>query len=467
MKQLRLSRFALIIFAFTIALVVYWVVDTRCSSVQPLVSPTPLAPTHAGNTNTPPTLPSAPTTTELTASTSAPANPILTKLMSTVTEADLEFYECALDRFRYDGPPEEIIPVGVVPLTIERSLFRTFLCNLTVSFKHLVVIVNGFADDVNDDIKALEILLPKDHFHVYRRPEITSFSGCVNIGFEFALSLPFDEAPYLTVFNSDTRYSAGFLNRFARHVRETVLPDKPLFEQLTKEVEDEVAAAKRDNRTTLRTLGLKGLSQSVALPDRLRYGDPQVMRDLFAKHTGVFTHVTRTMCSFAVSRLVVATAGLYDENFFPAYGEDYDWVARVDLMGFNHWEPGEKNIFGSFQHILNGMLGTVGVVKDRTPASFYLGLSLRNMIDTWMIYKYTEVKWGGTAGALYAKPYLTVKYTSPFNSTGIAIPLDVWVFDEPYMNSVKAVGFRYTSKESILRYNISLLLPLNMSQYAP
>lgn len=65
---------------------------------------------------------------------------------------------------------------------------------------------------------------------------------------------------------------------------------------------------------------------SSLLPSRIRLMGAEDMSSVFRHLTGLFFANSRfEMSSFAISRLHLGTVGLLDENYYPAYGEDFDY----------------------------------------------------------------------------------------------------------------------------------------------
>jgi GT2 family glycosyltransferase len=111
---------------------------------------------------------------------------------------------------------------------------------------------------------------------------------------------------------------------------------------------------------------------------------------------------------WAVTAVGILSAGLFDENFWPAYLEDCDWFYRCNLLGLSL-----VDVLG-----LKSRHGDADQPKSCTSRSnTELGLAIVRCVD--QNYGYYERKWGGPNGR--------ERHRNPFNNP--KWPPWAWRFD--------------------------------------
>jgi len=111
---------------------------------------------------------------------------------------------------------------------------------------------------------------------------------------------------------------------------------------------------------------------------------------------------------FAVTALGIATVGLWDENFYPAYLEDCDWSVRADRLGVLRVNVPDC-------HAIHGderLSGSCTVNSDPVARAANVRTHGRNFV-------YYQRKWGGINGA--------ETFEHPFNDP--RWPISHWQFD--------------------------------------
>lgn len=119
---------------------------------------------------------------------------------------------------------------------------------------------------------------------------------------------------------------------------------------------------------------------------------------------GIVADGINNMACFGITANCVQRVGLFDENFFPAYGEDIDYMRRCRLLGVEH-------------RYLQG----TGMRHDRSSTVKALPAELQDRNrETFEANKaYYERKWGGWEGQ--------ETFEHPFNDPGW--PVWAWKFD--------------------------------------
>lgn len=119
---------------------------------------------------------------------------------------------------------------------------------------------------------------------------------------------------------------------------------------------------------------------------------------------GIVADGINNMACFGITAKCVDKVGLFDENFYPAYGEDIDYMRRCRLLGLEH-------------RYLQG----TGMRHDRSSTVKALPAELQDRNrETFEANKaYYERKWGGWEGQ--------ETFEHPFNDPGW--PVWAWKFD--------------------------------------
>ncbi len=110
-----------------------------------------------------------------------------------------------------------------------------------------------------------------------------------------------------------------------------------------------------------------------------------------------------------ITRLGVEKVGLYDENFYPMYLEDFDWMYRAKLADLI-----PENVEGT-----NTLHGEHGECAATARSS--IEVSRQNEKNWPILSNYYFQKWGGhRIGA-------SEKFTTPFNNPHL--PIQYWQYD--------------------------------------
>lgn len=207
---------------------------------------------------------------------------------------------------------------------------------------------------------------------------------------------------------------------------------------------------------------------SSLLPRRIRQMSVNDMSSAFDHHTGLFFANSRfEMSSFAISRLHLGTVGLLDENYYPAYGEEFDYKWRSAALGFSYYvSPVDE-----FIHYENANLQ---VGSKQNPLLFPRGTEWHFADDNYeeekkkkrkcgqlikfkrMNYQpirlhYRRSKWFPFSSRLIVD---TNRSASPFAG---ALPIDVWVKDHRRIHSIWEVGEGLRCRCTVVPYNTSHL----------
>jgi len=121
---------------------------------------------------------------------------------------------------------------------------------------------------------------------------------------------------------------------------------------------------------------------------------------------------------FGMNRSCVDMVGLFDENFWPAYDEDLDYVTRLSLA------KGKIYLFGA------------NVIHEHSTA-IRSDPKLRQLIGKThgMNDQYFIRKWGSKNPNEFVGPQVYGSYTRPFNND--KLPLSYWAIDEDMMTKKK------------------------------
>lgn len=113
---------------------------------------------------------------------------------------------------------------------------------------------------------------------------------------------------------------------------------------------------------------------------------------------------------FAISRLGVNAVGLFDENFYPAYYEDFDWLYRAGLVDANRCRAVATKALHGFSGESSATIRSteeIGRKNERTYA--------HNV-------EYYKLKWGGD--------WKQEKFRHPFNDPRLSV--DYWKFSPEF-----------------------------------
>ncbi|RNF02036.1 beta-galactofuranosyl transferase [Trypanosoma conorhini] len=313
-----------------------------------------------------------------------------------------------------DNSGENVIPLMVVPLMLDLVEFKKVICNISVPIRRLVLVQNGEEAKLWLHLQKVENLYGRTGRLIVRHfPENTAYSSAVNVGLRFLLSLPCEEAPFVVVTNSDVTFSPELLPKLLRDAYAQTRHDAARMDALAAEVANEpneYSRASGRNMKLLRSTPEDGrLSTSALLPDRIRYAPLDARATAFSQHYACFCAQYDGWCftSVILTRLAFSTVGYFDENIYPAYFEDVDYLLRLRLRGFKE----RKVRYGTFVHqlALNARLSKKLQVKE---AIWY-----RRVRQFSSNYVCAYAKWGRMAE-------FDSGYKEPFNGT---VPVDVWV----------------------------------------
>ncbi len=108
-----------------------------------------------------------------------------------------------------------------------------------------------------------------------------------------------------------------------------------------------------------------------------------------------------------ITRLGVEKVGLYDENFYPMYLEDLDWIYRSKLAGLPPEMVPDLNT-------LHGMNGECAATTASCP-----NVKAQNEKNWPILIEYYARKWGGS--------YSLERFKTPFDNPNL--PVQYWQYD--------------------------------------
>ena len=321
------------------------------------------------------------------------------------------------------------IPYLVLPVTVEQGDMKALMCNLTVQIRHLMYVQNGGVGSMTaflDHVQAAFAFTSR--LKLPRMPQNYGYSVALNVAMRDALSLPFDEVPFLMMANNDVQIPGGMLEAGLPQMYVHSLAGRARVAELEAEVatEPNEYTPVRFRDVPLRsTDGRHLLVTSRLLPDRIRYQSKAERRTAFADYYGALHPDASDQTAFwGLSRLAMEVTGYFDENCYPAYYEDTDYLRRMWLLGFmslriKGFEGTPLRHIGGgsilsvkpfaaapqFGDVLPFILGTVYVVQ--------LSFSGKYMAAK---YRPTDARWLDSA---IDEPY-----------PGNDMPLDAYVLDE-------------------------------------
>jgi glycosyltransferase involved in cell wall biosynthesis len=282
----------------------------------------------------------------------------------------MEFVHCLEQRLRVDRRTKRELPINndkpfipyvVLPVTFELRDIKQFMCNLTVPFKHLMYVQNGPIYSMSEFLDATEAIFAfTPRLQIRRYPKNLGYAGALNVAMRHALTFPFEEVPYFFMSNNDVRFHES-----------TLLEALPRFlsasmdgAELLKEFMAEVATEPNEyTPEVFRDVPLRSsdaehvLVTSRYLPDRIRYMSVVNRSKIFRGHAGVlYPDMSQQTAVWGISRLMMETVGFFDENCFPAYYEDTEYLTRTELFGFDVIHAAQSK--GGTIHLVNNFLVT-------------------------------------------------------------------------------------------------------------
>nr|ACS87821.1 putative galactofuranosyltransferase [Angomonas deanei] len=273
----------------------------------------------------------------------------------------MEYIDCLEQRLRVDRQSKMEIPIQdteaffpylVLPITFELRDLKQFLCNVTVPVKHLMIVQNGPLRSTSEFLDATEAIFAFTPRLVVRRfPRNRGYAGALNVGMRHAMSFPIEEVPFYFMSNTDVRFRESTLVQGLPRFQAASLKGADLLQQLQAEVatEPNEYTPPQFRDVPLRSWdGEHVLTTSRSLPDRVRYMAVADRRTIFRDHVGLlYPNMDPQTAAWGFSRLMIETVGFFDENCFPAYYEDSEYISRSQLFGFK---------------VMRGVLSTVGMV---------------------------------------------------------------------------------------------------------
>lgn len=261
----------------------------------------------------------------------------------------LEYVNCLEKRLQVDrhagtelpiSDDKPFIPYIVLPVTFELRDIKQYICNLTVPFKHLMFVQNGPIYSMSEFLDATEAIFAfTPRLQIRRYPKNLGYAGALNVAMRHALTFPFAEVPYFFMSNNDVRFHPRTLEEALPKFLAASMSGAELLKEFIAEV------ATEPNQYTpeaFRAVPLRSsdgehvLVTSRYLPDRVRYMSAMDRAKIFRGHAGVlYPDQNQQTAVWALSRLAIETVGFFDENCFPAYYEDTEYLTRTQLFGFS------------------------------------------------------------------------------------------------------------------------------------
>ncbi|GET91771.1 beta galactofuranosyl glycosyle transferase [Leishmania tarentolae] len=369
-----------------------------------------------------------------------------------------ELSACTRRWLQTDGvPADTIIPFAIVPVTLEWLDFCMFMCRVHARVRYLYILQNGAVEEMTALLTKLRSAVPSERLIIEYRPQNIGYAAAVNEGYRMALQKAHAEVPFIGVFNCDVYFERRYFDGYIPVVYKMLAPDAARIRALEEEVQNEEKAALAVGRRTLRASAatMPGLSISMLLSDRVRYASFAEQQNEFKGHIGMFYYENKSMCAFLVSRLALLVGGFLDENFYPAYFEDYDWQFRLENLGFGKF-TGASTQFGSFFHRVGGNIRAI----DNGPTNRSTSYDMEAMRVERMLNAKPGVDYGETKWAWHREAHIAMTTTS-FPQLRFIVPLDVWVLDTARHQLIIDIGTgRQPSVEMSNTYNLSLLSSL-------
>ncbi|KPI82607.1 beta galactofuranosyl transferase, partial [Leptomonas seymouri] len=205
-----------------------------------------------------------------------------------------------------------------------------------------MLINNGEFKPLRDLLERLEKKLPtymNKNLFISHHPENTGYAAAVNEGLRRVLTYPVKEVPWVFITNADVRFGGTLIPEFVKVVNTYTKDQEIRIQKLQDEVAKEAQelTTVTDRRFTYRSDKLPVVT-APSLPYRIRIMPYSKMRTQFGGIYGMFfTNTIPHMATFALARLTLETVGFFDENYYPAYGEDHDYVWRMHALGFRDY----------------------------------------------------------------------------------------------------------------------------------
>lgn len=378
--------------------------------------------------------------------------------------SDNEFVRClsnSLSRALTNGSkPADTIPFLIIPVTMDVYDLKHLFCNITAPISKIMLINNGnfsVMEKLVDLVKLkLAEFVDRQLFITHHR-ENTGYSGAINEGLRKSLEFPIKEVPWVLICNADVRFSQDLFPKMTAIIEKETAADGEIMASLQTEVDEENAevangsTSKFDNKFAYHS-SEGNIVTSQLLPKRIRMMSDKEMQKQFKEHYGIFypSH-SPDMAAFVLTRLIISTVGFFDENYFPAYGEDDDFRWRAQALGFKSYNMSP----GLFRHYNNANLraallaDNLGIFKSRTIKKQFMQFKRMNYQPFRLSYR--RLKW------FPGMNYLDVnegREPLPFKGS---IPVDMWILDHKRYQSIRDVGEAKICNSGYSEYNSSLL----------
>ncbi|CAJ1989321.1 beta galactofuranosyl transferase / LPG1 [Leishmania donovani] len=370
--------------------------------------------------------------------------------------SDENFFHCIAERLSYKEQHPARIPYVLIPVTMDYQDIKQLFCNITVPMTYIMFINNGMFRPLRSLLDRLAVDLRDyvdQNLFIIHHPENIGYASAVNEGLRHALNFSVAKVPWVFITNADVRFAPGLIDEFVSQANEKTQGQLERIRRLDQEI---IAEARTLRNVPNRRFAFRSSQHPIitasSLPYRIRTMPPEEMKKQFADTYGIFyTDHKDFMATFALSRLAIATVGFFDENYYPAYGEDHDYVWRMAALGYQKYfsEPGK------FVHFENANLNVGGSARNRgifkNTAYFLQSVKFGRMNYQPFRLQYRRAKWFPDGVTIYQD---TGRNPLPFNGT---IPLDMWVLDTDRRRSIWEIGENIRCHRDYKPYSMKLL----------
>ncbi|CBZ27568.1 beta galactofuranosyl transferase [Leishmania mexicana MHOM/GT/2001/U1103] len=370
--------------------------------------------------------------------------------------SDENFFHCVAERLSYKEEHPARIPYVLIPVTMDYQDIKQLFCNTTAPMTYITFINNGMFLPLRSLLDRLAVELGHyvdKNLFIIHHPENIGYAAAVNEGLRHALSFSVAQVPWVFITNADVRFAPGLIAEFVAQTKEKTEGQLERIRSLDLEVIAEARTLENvpDPRFAFHSNSYPIITAS-SLPYRIRTMPPQEMKKQFADTYGIFyTDYKEFMATFALSRLAIATVGFFDENYYPAYGEDHDYLWRMAALGYKKYFS-ER---GKYVHYENANLKVDEAARNRgifkSTVYFIQSMKFGRMNHQPFRLQYRRAKWFPDSVTLY--PEIGNK-PLPFNGT---IPVDMWVLDTERRRFIWEVGENIRCHYDYKPYNMKLL----------
>lgn len=351
------------------------------------------------------------------------------------------------------------IPLLVVPVTLEYADMKQFFCNISVPVERIVIINSGVYPLLKRALEQLEALTKaSETVFVSYHPENIGYAASVNVGLRMALALGHDRVPFVFVSNSDVRFRGSVLEDLVKETHLQTVSDSLRLRNLQAEVEKDEAdllsgGANHSVSVWNGHCDTGTVVTSKWLPARIRRMQGRDVGSAFASHCALFfPQPSIDMCSFFVTHLALATVGLLDENYYPAYGEDYDFLFRAANLGFRTYTsaPGRSIHFGNANLMKSPLFHREAFMQHKD-------VSLQLCKFNRMNYEYMRIEYRKHKWFPHSRVFNDKRENHSLFPFGGRMPIDAWVKDTMRIESIRRIGDGALCRKDYLKYNLSLL----------